>query len=152
MFYCSQLVFLQCYSDFLVVLKYQPQKEMIWKYSEPLLPVRRVVMVPSCQLLELTRENMEITHYPLRGPHNRTHIQFCFVLLLQISPKASQKSLGPCNLNKNWCIISMHAPHPYLIFVIFCTPPQFLACKLYARKVRKFETKIASQQNSVNWY
>ena len=36
-------------------------------------------MVPSCQLLELTRENMEITHYPLRGPHNRTHIQFFVV-------------------------------------------------------------------------
>ena len=29
----------------------------------------------------------------------------------------------------------------YLIFVIFCTPPHFLACKLYARKVRKFATK-----------
>ena len=29
----------------------------------------------------------------------------------------------------------------YLIFVIFCTPPHFLACKLYARKVHKFATK-----------
>jgi len=46
----------------------------------------------------------------------------------------------------------MHAPHPYLIFVIFCTPPHFLACKLYARKVSKFVTKIASRQNSVNQY
>ena len=26
------------------------------------------------------------------------------------------------------------------IFVIFCMPPHFLACKLYARKVRKFAT------------
>ena len=41
---------------------------------------------------------------------------------------------------------------PYLIFVIFCTPPHFLARKLYTRKVRKFVTKIASRQNSVNWY
>ena len=40
----------------------------------------------------------------------------------------------------------------YLIFVIFCTPPHFLACKLYARKVRKFATTIASRQNSVNQY
>ena len=31
--------------------------------------------------------------------------------------------------------------HSYLIFVTFCTPPHFLACKLYARKVRKFVTK-----------
>ena len=30
---------------------------------------------------------------------------------------------------------------PYLIFVMFFTPPHFLACKLYARKVRKFATK-----------
>ena len=29
----------------------------------------------------------------------------------------------------------------YLIFVIFCTLPHFLACKLYARKVLKFATK-----------
>ena len=29
----------------------------------------------------------------------------------------------------------------YLLFVIFCTPPHFLACKLYAIKVRKFATK-----------
>ena len=29
----------------------------------------------------------------------------------------------------------------YLIFVIFCTPPHILACKLYARKVRKFARK-----------
>ena len=38
---------------------------------------------------------------------------------------------------------SIHITHcsweqPYLIFVIFCTPPHFLACKLRARKVRKF--------------
>ena len=31
--------------------------------------------------------------------------------------------------------------NPYLIFVIFCTLPHFLTCKLYARKVRKFATK-----------
>ena len=36
----------------------------------------------------------------------------------------------------------------YLIFVIFCTPPHFLAFKLYARKVHKFATKncIATKQ------
>ena len=41
---------------------------------------------------------------------------------------------------------------PYLIFVIFGTPPYFLDLKKYATKVRKFATKIASQQNSVNQY
>ena len=30
---------------------------------------------------------------------------------------------------------------PYLIFVILCTPPHFLASKLYARQVHKFATK-----------
>ena len=30
---------------------------------------------------------------------------------------------------------------PYLLFVICCIPPHFLACKLYARKVRKFAKK-----------
>ena len=39
---------------------------------------------------------------------------------------------------------------PYLIFVIFCTPPYSLAYKLYARKKRKFAIKIASRQNRVN--
>ena len=34
-----------------------------------------------------------------------------------------------------------HIMMAYLIFVIFCTSPHFLACKLYARKVRKFATK-----------
>ena len=36
----------------------------------------------------------------------------------------------------------------YLIFVIFCTPPHLLACKLYTRKVRKFATKncLATKQ------
>ena len=29
----------------------------------------------------------------------------------------------------------------YLIFVIFCSPPHILACKLYARKMRKFAEK-----------
>ena len=38
---------------------------------------------------------------------------------------------------------------PYLIIVFFCTPQHFFACKLYARKVRRFATKIASRQNSV---
>ena len=38
----------------------------------------------------------------------------------------------------------------YLISVIFCTPTHFLACKLYARKMRTFVTKSASRQNSVN--
>ena len=31
-------------------------------------------------------------------------------------------------------------------------PPHFLAWKLYARNVRKFATKIALRQNSINWY
>ena len=35
-----------------------------------------------------------------------------------------------------------HILSAYLIFVIFCTPPHFLACKSYARKVRKFATKL----------
>merc|ERR1712025_53989 len=39
----------------------------------------------------------------------------------------------------------------YLIFVLFGTPPYFLAWKKYAKKVRKFATKIASRQNSVNF-
>ena len=43
-------------------------------------------------------------------------------------------------------------PLAYLIFVIFGTPPYFQACKRYAKKVRKFTTKIASRQNSVNQY
>ena len=30
-------------------------------------------------------------------------------------------------------------PTPYLMFVIFCTPLPFLACILYARKVRTFK-------------
>ena len=36
----------------------------------------------------------------------------------------------------------------YLIFVIFCTPPHSLACKLYAGKVRKFATEnlLATKQ------
>ena len=38
----------------------------------------------------------------------------------------------------------------YLKFVIFSMPPHFFACKLYARKVRKFATKTAARQNSVN--
>ena len=38
-----------------------PQKNMIWKQSQPLLPLRQQVIVPGCQLLDLTRENMEIT-------------------------------------------------------------------------------------------
>ena len=41
---------------------------------------------------------------------------------------------------------------PYLIFVLFGTPPYFLASKKYAKKVRKFATKIASRQNSVNFW
>ena len=40
----------------------------------------------------------------------------------------------------------------YLIFVPFGTPPYFLACKKYAKKGRKFVTKIASRQNSVNFW
>ena len=40
----------------------------------------------------------------------------------------------------------------YLIFVSFCTPPYFLACKKYTKKVRKFTTKIASRQNSINFW
>ena len=40
----------------------------------------------------------------------------------------------------------------YLIFIIFFTPPHYLACELYARKVRTFATKSALQQNSVNQY
>ena len=33
-----------------------------------------------------------------------------------------------------------HTFTSYLLFVIFCTPPHFLAWKLYASKVRKFAT------------
>ena len=36
------------------------------------------------------------------------------------------------------CITHCSWEQPYLIFVIFWTPPHFLACKLRARKVRKF--------------
>ena len=41
-----------------------------------------------------------------------------------------------------------HPLLPYLIFVIFCTAPHFLACTLYATKVRKSATKIASRQTA----
>ena len=36
----------------------------------------------------------------------------------------------------------------YLVFIIFCTTPHFLSCKLYTRKVRKFATKhcLATKQ------
>ena len=40
----------------------------------------------------------------------------------------------------------------YLIFVLFGTPPYFLADKKYAKKVRKFATKIALRQNNVNFW
>ena len=37
---------------------------------------------------------------------------------------------------------SMNSQHfSYQIFVNFCSQPHFLACKLYARKVREFATK-----------
>ena len=35
----------------------------------------------------------------------------------------------------------LHGHPAHLIFVTFCTPPHFLACKLYAGKVCKFATK-----------
>ena len=41
----------------------------------------------------------------------------------------------------------------YLIIVIFCTPTCFLGLKkVRQKKVRKFATKFASRQNSVNQY
>ena len=41
---------------------------------------------------------------------------------------------------------------PYLIFVIFVRQRHFQAWKRYAKKVRKFTTKIASRQNNVKQY
>ena len=41
---------------------------------------------------------------------------------------------------------------PYLIIVIFGTPPYFLGLKKVRQKKHKFATKIVSRQNSENQY
>ena len=51
---------------------------------------------------------------------------------------------------KPWLVNQSWGVGAYLIFVIFSTPPHFLACKLYAGKVRKFASQTAARQNSVN--
>ena len=76
--------------------------------------------------------------------------------LLDVCLPTSTKSL-PRHLTTCYLVMSTLAsllssgPHlsswAHLIYVIICTPPHFLACKLYARKVRQ---KMASRQNSVN--
>ena len=58
--------------------------------------------------------------------------------------------MGQWRLGHYWNFIALDTV-AYLIFVIFCTQPHFLACKLYAKKVRKFAGKkcIATKQRKL---
>ena len=86
---------------------------MIWKQSQPLLPLRQQVIVPGCQLLDLTRENMEITRshtflsniyqYVLVPKFPPMYFSFSIVTFFQkkSKPKASKVLLFWTNMRLN---------------------------------------------------
>ena len=77
--------------------------------------------------------------------------KLCFPKCLYASSKLSELI---CSFPLSFYLLKFpkRPPRAYLIIVIFGTPTYFLGLKKYAKKVRKFATKFASRQNSVNQY
>ena len=90
------------------------------------------------------------THDDIGGVYSTANKQVCVPFVTKYH---THINLGQCLqiYNMKCCCIEM-ITKAYLIFVIFGTPPYFLACKRYAKKVRNFATKIASQLNSIKQY
>ena len=73
------------------------------------------------------------------------------ILMVQIILKVATSLSDGSYFGEICLLTNARSPSPsHLIYVIFCTPPYFWACKLYCGKVCKFAKQIASRQNSEN--